>query len=149
MTSNVLTTKVWRQAVFLVVATLLSLAGCASGNGAASTGPTTTAPLDTLAPPSVANSRNVTIDALDNMFDPKHFEVRVGTKVTFVNVGHNPHDVVPDDRAAFDFGVAAADFQPGASKSFTFDKPGVYAYYCSIHSTATAGPMRGVITVTR
>ncbi len=39
-------------------------------------------------------------------------------------------------------------FDPGDKATFTFAKPGTYAYYCSLHATATAGSMRGVITVT-
>lgn len=148
MTNSLRSNSTMRLVTVLIIGvTMLLFAGCSSGGSATAGEPTTTAPIDTLVPAVVANSRNVTIDAQDNLFVPQHSEVRVGTKVTFDNVGHNPHDVVPDDPTAFDFGIPAANFQPGASKSFTFDKPGVYQYYCSVHSTATAGPMRGVITV--
>ncbi len=66
-----------------------------------------------------------------------------------MNAGHNQHDVVPDDPSKADFGADQSDFNPGQSTSYTFTKPGTYAYYCSLHATATAGSMRGVITVTK
>lgn len=87
------------------------------------------------------------VKAIDNDFEPKHLVVKAGTEVTFDNVGRNVHDVVPNDPKAFDFGVASEKFGPGATKAFTFSKPGTYFYYCSLHATATAGSMRGLITV--
>jgi len=141
-------------AVVAVVAVAALAGGCASGGSIAgpTTGgaaPTTTvASVDTLAPATVVDTSTAKVDAIDNDFDPKHLEVKAGTKVTFVNAGHNQHNIVPDDPAAADFGIDQQKFQPGTSTSFTFTKPGTYAYYCSLHATATAGSMRGVITVT-
>ncbi len=141
-------------AVFVAVAALAG--GCSSGDSIAgtttgATAPTTTsasASADTLAPPTVVDGTTAKVDAIDNDFDPKHLEVKAGTEVTFVNAGHNQHNIVPDDPTAADFGIDQQKFQPGTSTSFTFTKPGTYAYYCSLHATATAGSMRGVITVT-
>ncbi len=104
--------------------------------------------MDTLAPPTVETASTVTIEAQDNLFTPQHLQIKAGTKVTFVNNGRNQHDVVATDPAKFDFSIAQEKFNPGDKASFTFDKPGTYAYYCSLHATATAGSMRGVITVT-
>lgn len=128
-------------------------AGCSSG-GSISSGATTTTPpggstVDTLAPPTVVNTKTATVDAIDNDYRPKNLQIHVGTKVTFVNAGRNVHDVVPDDPKAANFGVSQDHFNPGEKTSFTFTKPGTYTYYCSLHATATAGSMRGVITVTK
>lgn len=134
----------------LALAGLLS--GCGSDKAAESSSPgnrTTAgaAPDDTLAPPTRIDGAEVTVDAIDNDFEPKHLLVKAGTKVTFDNVGRNLHDVIPTDKSAFDFTIESDDFAPGAEKSFTFEKPGTYHYYCSLHATPTAGSMRGVITV--
>lgn len=87
----------------------------------------------------------VEILAVDNVFDPEAARVAVGTEVTFRNSGRNDHNVVPEDEDA-EWAVDAADFGPGDEASFTFDEPGVYRYYCSIHGTLTAG-MPGVLVV--
>lgn len=93
-------------------------------------------------------AKATTIDGIDDDFTPKHLEVSAGTKITFDNVGHNRHDVVPTDPSKFDFSIDDEHFIPGEPTTFTFSKPGTYNYYCSLHATATAGGMRGTITVT-
>lgn len=120
-------------------------ANSATSAAAQSTNPATA---DTLAPPTVVKAKTTTIEAIDNDFTPKHLQISAGTKVTFVNTGHNDHDVVSDDPKAADFGVTQDAFEPGDKTTFTFTKPGTYPYYCSLHATATAGSMRGYITVT-
>ena len=88
---------------------------------------------------------SVEIVAVDNAFDPEAAQVAAGTEVTWVNRGVNDHNVVPEDGDA-DWAVDADDFGPDGEASFTFDEPGVYRYYCSIHGTLTAG-MPGVLVV--
>ncbi len=88
--------------------------------------------------------RRASVEAIDNVFQAKTVEVGTGGTVEWRNDGHNVHDIVPVD--AKTWGITASRFQPGASYSTTFSRPGVYAYYCSIHGTPTSG-MRGVIVV--
>lgn len=132
-------------AVLAVVAT-----GCSSGASTSKSVATTTtsSPVDTLAPPTVVNGATTTVDAKDNYFEPEHLEVKAGTKITFSNEGRNQHDVVATHPKLLDFSVRQEKFDPGDKATFTFTKPGTYEYYCSLHATATAGSMRGVITVT-
>jgi plastocyanin len=87
----------------------------------------------------------VEIDAIDNSFQPEAARVAAGTEVTFVNAGRNSHNVVPEDDDA-EWGVDTDDFQPGDSSSYTFDEPGTYRFFCSIHGTLDAG-MPGVLVV--
>ncbi|HEY5887361.1 MAG TPA: plastocyanin/azurin family copper-binding protein [Acidimicrobiales bacterium] len=87
----------------------------------------------------------VEVKAIDNSFQPEAARVAAGTEVTFVNDGQNDHNVVPEDEGA-DWAIDGDDFHPGDEKSFTFDDPGVYRYYCSIHGTIDAG-MPGVLVV--
>lgn len=88
---------------------------------------------------------SVEILALDNVFDPEAARVAAGTEVTFVNNGRNDHNVIPEDEDA-EWRVEAEDFRPGDEASYTFDEPGTYRFYCSIHGTLTAG-MPGVLVV--
>jgi len=99
------------------------------------------------APPDaeVLEGDAVEILAIDNSFDPEESQVAAGTEVTFVNNGRNDHNVVPEDEDA-EWAIDAADFAPGDEASFTFEDPGVYRFYCSIHGTLTAG-MPGVLVV--
>jgi plastocyanin len=84
------------------------------------------------------------VTALDNSFRPENIEVPAGTEVVWTNKGRNEHNVLHVD--GDDWGVEVDDFQPGASYAHTFDEPGVYRYYCSIHGTTDAG-MIGTIVV--
>ncbi len=126
----------------------------ACGGGGSSSSATTTAPpvttvtVDTLAPPVVVDGATATVEARDNVFEPMHLQIAAGTEVTFANVGRNQHDVIATDPSLQDFSVQQEAFEPGTKVAVTFDKPGTYAYYCSLHATATAGSMRGYITVT-
>lgn len=147
--------------VGLAVALALTgaVGGCASSgstDAAATTVAETTlpagsdpsAPPDTLAPPEIVDTDTATIQATDNDYAPKHLQITAGTVVTFVNKGRNQHDVIATDPARGDFTIAQEDFEPGVSVERTFDEPGTYPYFCSLHATATAGSMRGYITVT-
>ena len=99
------------------------------------------------APPdaTVLEGDSVEIRAIDNSFQPEEAEVAAGTEVTFVNAGHNSHNVVPEDEDA-EWALDTDEFQPGDSGAYTFDEPGVYRFYCSIHGTIDAG-MPGVLVV--
>ena len=66
--------------------------------------------------------------------------------MTFDNRGRNPHNVIPAEEGAFET-VEAADFEPEATAEIVFDEPGDYAYYCSLHGTATAGMIGGIRVV--
>jgi len=135
--------------VMLVMVTTLALAvGCGgdgddpeSADGASEPETETSAPPD--AEPMEGDA--VEVLAIDNSFDPEAAQVAAGTEVTWVNNGRNDHNVIPEAEDA-EWRVEAEDFRPGDSASFTFDEPGTYRYYCSIHGTLTAG-MPGVLVV--
>jgi plastocyanin len=119
--------------------------GCGGDDG----GDTSGAGGDTEAPETpdatVLEGDSVEIEALDNSFQPEASQVAAGTEVTFVNNGRNSHNVVAEDEGA-EWAVDTEDFQPGDSSSYTFEEPGTYRFYCSIHGTIDAG-MPGVLVV--
>ncbi len=80
------------------------------------------APLPALA----ADSATVVMKNFD--FSPMTLTVTAGTTVTWRNLDGEPHTVVSADGA---FRSAALD--SNESFAFTFTKPGVYKYVCSIH----------------
>jgi alcohol dehydrogenase (cytochrome c) len=61
-------------------------------------------------------------------YGPARIRVKVGTTVTWTNVGDLPHTATAEKRE-WDTGDLAA----GQSKAITFDKPGVYYYICAPH----------------
>lgn len=142
--------------VLVLAAVLWACGGSSSSGGSSSAGgvaPPTSAPSASegtdsfYGPATKVDGPAATIDVVDNDFEPKNLDVKAGTKVTFDATGHNQHDIVPNDPKKFDFTVPQEKLPPGSKVSFTFSTPGTYYYYCSLHATATAGDMRGVITV--
>ena len=74
-----------------------------------------------------------------NSFNPSTLTVKVGQKVTWTNNDSYTHTVTSDDGT-----FTGGDLPSGQSFSFTFTKPGTYAYHCSIHTFMT-----GTVVVTQ
>jgi plastocyanin len=74
----------------------------------------------------------VTIDNFS--FAPATLTIAPGTEVTWVNHDDIPHTVVSEDKTTFKSRALDTD----EKFSFTFSKPGTYAYFCSIHPKMTA-----------
>jgi len=65
-------------------------------------------------------------------FSPQVIVVTPGTTVTWTNADEDPHTVV-----AVDKGFHSAAMDTDESYSFTFTKPGEFAYFCSLHPHMT------------
>jgi plastocyanin len=87
----------------------------------------------------------VALTARDNTFVARYVEVSPGTTVTWTNRGRTEHNVLPAEDGAFE-GIDTADLEPGEEAAITFDEPGDYPYFCSLHGTKTKG-MVGAIRV--
>jgi plastocyanin len=85
------------------------------------------------------------VEVLDNSFNDENIQVKPGTKVIWTNDGQQDHDIVPV-KGGQKFGIEAGDFEAGDVYEFTFAKPGVYRYYCSLHGSADGG-MTGAVIV--
>jgi plastocyanin len=86
---------------------------------------------------AAAAANAVVID--DFRFGPAVLTVAVGTKVTWTNDDSDPHTVTS---AAEPKVIKSPPLDTGDSFAFTFDKPGTYRYFCSIHPH-----MQGTIVV--
>lgn len=86
--------------------------------------------------------QNVTVMMEDNYFEEANITVPVGTTVTWVHQGNNPHTTTSYD-GLWDSGIIPGG--SGESFSFTFNEPGTYAYFCRPHE---AQGMVGSVTVT-
>lgn len=93
---------------------------------------------------AVSTRPGLTVNAADQMgpaavkidnfsFGPQTLTVAAGTTVTWTNNDDVPHTVVSDDKV---FKSKALDTDD--EFSYTFDKPGTYNYFCSVHPKMTA-----------
>ena len=74
---------------------------------------------------------SVEVEVADNVYRTRNFIVDPGTEIVFVNVGANPHNVVPSAEGAFEqITKEALDEGPA---TLVLDQPGDYAFFCSIH----------------
>ncbi len=92
--------------------------------------------MDGMASPPVqvaaAEPNTVTIDNF--AFGPQVLTVALGTTVTWINHDDEPHTVVNAGTPRL-FKSGALDTDD--TFTFTFDKPGTYEYFCSIHPHMT------------
>ncbi|MFN8035265.1 MAG: plastocyanin/azurin family copper-binding protein [Acidimicrobiia bacterium] len=90
----------------------------------------------------------VDVQAKDNSFDPQNIRISVGVTVKWTNKGRIPHNIkAADSKQDFGkkFGVDTASFAPAKTYSFTFNAPGTYSYYCTLHGAPNAGMFGNVI----
>lgn len=85
------------------------------------------------APPPAAAARTQNIQIRNFAFVPAVLTVAPGTTVTWVNADEDPHSVV-----AVDKGFRSGALDTDDKYSFTFTRPGDYAYFCSLHPHMTA-----------
>jgi LPXTG-motif cell wall-anchored protein len=79
---------------------------------------------------------------VDDAFQPRTITVQPGTTVTWTNNGAAVHTATGDD-GGFDSGLMGA----GDTFSFTFSRPGTFAYYCQVHGAAGGVGMAGAVVV--
>jgi plastocyanin len=119
-----------RKAALVASAMVLAASGAFGAFGALGAG----------AASAQSSSAKVTVG--DNFFKPEDLEVTAGTKVTWTNTGKILHNVQPNKGKKF----GTKSLARGKSYSFTFKKPGTYAYYCSFHGSPGGG-QHGTIVV--
>lgn len=139
------------RAIALLVALTLLVAGCGSDAGsdagtsttkAAAEGPDLTEVEFT----DLTGQAEVEVTVRDNTFVKQYIEVSPGTTVTFSNRGRTEHNVLPAIDGSFE-PIQIAQLKPGMEATITFDEPGDYPYYCSLHGTKTKGMIGGIRVV--
>ncbi len=81
----------------------------------------------------------VQVSIFNYKFDPATLTVPAGTTVTWTNKDEIPHTVMSSDKGF----KGSGGLDTGDSYSYTFDKPGSYEYYCTLHPF-----MKGKVVVT-
>ena len=82
---------------------------------------------------SKQSAKETRIEIKDFSFQPKLVTLPVGAKVVWVNKDEEPHTVVSTDKIFLSKALDTDD-----TFTFTFDKPGTYEYFCSVHPRMTA-----------
>lgn len=85
-------------------------------------------------------SARVNVAMEDNFFGRDVTRIGVGDTVRFANRGVVPHNAIAID-GSWSTGLATGEdltalVDPGDHVDVTFDEPGVYDYYCSLHATS-------------
>jgi plastocyanin len=106
----------------LLVAAVAIIAAACNGTGPTAYG----APASTATTTTAVAANAATIKGFS--FQPDVLKVKVGAKVTWTNDDTVAHTVTADTNL-----FTSGNLQPGGSFSFTFIRPGTYAYHCSIH----------------
>lgn len=89
-----------------------------------------------------AGGGTTTVEMADTSFSPLRAAVEPGTTVEWVNRDPYGHDVVSGTfhAVAATWSSRSGRLGPGETVTYTFEEPGVYEYYCSIHGrTAMCG----------
>lgn len=84
-----------------------------------------------LAPNATATSDTTQplIQLAEHFYTPAQLTVKVGTTVTWRNVGQQVHDVNANDGS-----FHSGNLEPGMTFTYTFTRPGQFKYYCIPHA---------------
>ncbi len=95
---------------------------------------------------AASDSTSATVVMLDNEFDQDVYRVDVGTTVTFVNEGRNPHNAVAADGSwSTEDSFGDLVMVEGDETQITFDEPGEYFFICTFHAANDEGMVATLI----
>lgn len=110
----------------------------------------TTAEGTAVAPPAAATSTSaasaapLTVDMVNFVYQPETITVAAGASVTWINKDNGPRHSATAADNSFDTGL----FGAGEEASLTFNTPGTYIYYCTLHGSPDGSGMAATIVVT-
>lgn len=107
----------------LIVLVGLSMMGCAQQDQYGDQ-----QPMETSTPGETPLSGEATVTIDSYSYNPQSITVKTGTEVIWENEQSVTHTVTSEEDV-FDSG----DIGQGESYSYTFEEPGTYDYYCTIH----------------
>ncbi len=120
--ANTLALAVFVSAIVVLAVAVLAGLALSSGSGN-----------DEGATPTVIDDLSVTIEIDGFRYRPPNLSLPVGATVTWVN-----RDTAPHDSEARDETWGTDLLQKDEESVITFDEPGTWEYYCTIHPYMTA-----------
>ena len=143
------------RTVAVLVTAVVVVACSSSGSGSQRGGSSRRRSTITSTRPLPAAGTTVEVLVRDNIFTPFNLRIRPGVQVRWRNDGFSPHVITASDpkqnfhgAGGAPFGVASEHFREQQLYTFTFTRPGVYDYYCSIHGLPHRA-MHARVTVVR
>jgi plastocyanin len=88
---------------------------------------------------SAAVNTGPTVEVTEFAYSPSAEEVTAGETLTWKNEGTANHTVTPEKSADGSSPFESTQLEPGETFVQTFNTPGTYAYFCSIHPDRMSG----------
>jgi hypothetical protein len=126
----------YRRIATVASALVIAVAGLTLGAGVASAGGVG---FTSLCP---GFTEGTTISMLDSCFSGTAHFAPTGSPLVVSNDGELPHTLT-----AVDGSFTSDELQPGETFEITFDEPGVFEVFCTLHGTAAGEGMAGVLVV--
>ncbi len=95
---------------------------------------------------NLASTTIYAISIVDNSFSPPNVMIPVGSTILWTNNGSVAHTVTSDNSDVSTM-FSSGSINPGATFGWTFNKAGVYPYYCSFHGGPGGVGMSGSVVV--
>jgi plastocyanin len=92
---------------------------------------------------STAVNSGPTVDVTEFAFTPSAEVVSANETITWRNDGDSKHTITPEPLADGTMPFTSTQIEPGETFVQSFNTPGTYAYFCSIHPDR----MSGTVTV--
>ena len=88
---------------------------------------------------SAAVNMGPTVEVTEFAYSPSAEDVTAGETLTWKNEGTANHTVTPEKAADGSSPFDSTQLEPGETFVQTFNTPGTYAYFCSIHPDRMSG----------
>ena len=97
---------------------------------------------------TVVSGDDVRVLMFDDRFQYTEIHIPVGGSVEWVGAGRNPHNAVAADGSWSTESVFGSLLQlEGDAATLTYDEPGRWVFFCTLHGNAEGEGMAGVLVV--
>jgi plastocyanin len=115
----------------LTLVVLLVVAGCGGSDGG-----------------DLVEGQDVVVRMFDNRFEHTEVRIPVGGSVTWLGAGRNPHNAMAADESwSTKDAFGSLEQLEGDEAVLTYDTPGTFVFFCTIHGNAEGAGMAGTLIV--
>jgi plastocyanin len=92
--------------------------------------------------------QDVVVNMYDNRYEYTEVRIPVGGSVNWVGAGRSPHNAVAADESwSTETVFGSLEQLEGDEARLTYDTPGTYLFYCTLHGNAEGAGMAGTLIV--